>query len=85
MTLLSGMDLCSVIYIDAAFTPNACVYRSPAAGLAGMLQLQANAQRRYCPTAARFREAGKRSQLVLSLRSVPRRVGMRVDDTCQAH
>ncbi len=45
----------------------------------------ASAPHRHCPSEARFREAGKRPALILSLRSRPRRVRMRVGDTCQAH
>ena len=45
----------------------------------------AEAQRRRWPSGARFREAGKRSSLILSLRSPPRRVPMGVGDRRQAH
>jgi hypothetical protein len=48
-------------------------------------RLPLNASCRHGPSEARFREAGKRPALILSLRSQSRRVGMRVDDTCSAH
>jgi hypothetical protein len=45
----------------------------------------ASAPQRHWPSASRFREAGTRPALVRSLRSGPRRVGMRLGGRRQAH
>src|SRR5688572_21632974 len=84
--LVSGL-----VAVNPGAVPGSCNARDTCGGcrdrsrsrLTGTLPL--NAQRRRYPSEALDREAGKRPALEHSLRSTPRRVRMRVGDTCQAH